>query len=128
MILIPPKSTRTEPCFPNTTLFRSLGGPDQGLDQRPHRKLPEPGDLKQEREGNAREGGLGYGKGAAVDRPQDDQRHQQQRAVGPQELAPLPPWGRRLPGISLPPAEPDGRSEEHTSELPSLLRISYAVI
>src|SRR3546814_2283252 len=39
-------------------------------------------------------------------------------------------WQRKLPAISsyrCPPAPPIRRSEEHTSELQSLMRISYAV-
>src|SRR3546814_8402882 len=39
--------------------------------------------------------------------------------------------GHRRPGIAVTgvagPEEPDARSEEHTSELQSLMRISYAV-
>src|SRR3546814_5665395 len=37
-------------------------------------------------------------------------------------------WGRRLIGkVASPTTEVDTRSEEHTSELQSLMRISYAV-
>src|SRR3546814_2433836 len=38
-----------------------------------------------------------------------------------------PPPGRSRPGRPPPPAGAYGRSEEHTSELQSLMRISYAV-
>src|SRR3546814_4455455 len=41
------------------------------------------------------------------------------------ECSPSPVYGRRCPK-SLPPRR-RGRSEEHTSELQSLMRISYAV-
>src|SRR3546814_8985005 len=38
-----------------------------------------------------------------------------------------PRWLPRTTGTRLPTAEADARSEEHTSELQSLMRISYAV-
>src|SRR3546814_2046720 len=37
------------------------------------------------------------------------------------------PQDRRLPGAAQDPDREDPRSEEHTSELQSLMRISYAV-
>src|SRR3546814_8442070 len=40
------------------------------------------------------------------------------------EIPRIPPPPDRHPGES---ARADGRSEEHTSELPSLMRLSYAV-
>src|SRR3546814_7099080 len=40
--------------------------------------------------------------------------------------APVPPWRERL-GLYWKLTRGDRRSEEHTSELPSLMRISYAV-
>src|SRR3546814_4258688 len=99
MIRRPPRSTRTDTLFPYTTLFRSLGGT-----QAP----PE-------------EGGRGR---VAVRRGtrRDGERHRIGSPVG----------RRRLPG-RLHAADLDlvdassSRSEEHTSELQSLMRISYAV-
>src|SRR3546814_6712258 len=87
----PPRSTRTDPLFPYTTLFRSRGSRQRRCRRRarPRRR----------------------GRGTAA------------------STCPLP----RTPGSA--PATPDAvprsksgnRSEEHTSELQSLMRISYAV-
>src|SRR3546814_2782619 len=104
MILRPPRSTRTDTLFPDTTLFRSAG------------------------------------RRNTLDRSIAEQWHPQGAApaLAPRSLpllrpqAPVHPrfgfegqeLGRgkqpRRPGIGL-------RSEEHTSELQSLMRISYAV-
>src|SRR3546814_994212 len=48
-----------------------------------------------------------------------------ERSSAPERTAPIAP----LPGesITAAPLSPVGRSEEHTSELQSLMRISYAV-
>src|SRR3546814_1750232 len=106
MIRRPPRPNRTDPSFPSTTLFRSLleqvlqlrsGDPDV---------LPGTGHLQQHRPDRWR------------------------------RIEPLPD-GARLPVASLAGAvlhrhghrgNPEARrSEEHTSELQSLMRISYAV-
>src|SRR3546814_5143094 len=99
----PPRSTRTDTIFPYTTLFRS---PDRaavagmragGRDSR--------GDVRATRDGEPRAAGgrAGLGRvprgGAGIHRPGA--------------------YGRRDAGAA--------RSEEHTSELQSLMRISYAV-
>src|SRR3546814_1708188 len=104
MIRRPPRSTRTDTLFPYTTLFRSDAHP-------PARS------------------------GAAV------------RPVPPSPAAPFPPaagaavhWHRRGRSVLAPPppstssrqgrrpiSEAAQRSEEHTSELQSLMRLSYAV-
>src|SRR3546814_6888899 len=97
MIRRPPRSTRTDTLFPYTTLFRSPGGIDEGV----HGV------------------GIALGGGAALR------------------------TGRVLPGRMVRQGiagaveadilgQGDGqlrhrRSEEHTSELQSLMRISYAV-
>src|SRR3546814_9689214 len=103
MIRRPPRSTRTDPLFPYTTLFRSLvfrsgvfrGGAfvrtvGDGVDPQ------HPGHLHAAR--LQRFGDIGQLGDAAIERPR------------PIELAKL-----------------IMRSEEHTSELQSLMRISYAV-
>src|SRR3546814_7559559 len=99
----PPRSTRTDTLFPYTTLFRSL----------PH-------------------GPLGDGARAAVNGVADPQRphgvpfashegqHGERRLRNPQ-AEPGRQAERQQIGDRL------GRSEEHTSELQSLMRISYAV-
>src|SRR3546814_8932427 len=99
MIRRPPRSTRTDTLFPYTTLFRS--------------GLPEDGQA-----------GLdpGRGDGRLLDRDLD--RAAARRTAGdlrPEVHQPEVRAGRsdRRPGRP--------RSEEHTSELQSLMRISYAV-
>src|SRR3546814_1446967 len=93
MIRPPPRSTRTYPLFPYTTLFRSL----QGGSDRPPRlgRLHHP-------VGDARLDGRHQFPGAFRDLP-------------------------RPAAVRRPAADHHARSEEHTSELQSLMRISYAV-
>src|SRR3546814_9419079 len=99
MIRRPPRSTRTDTLFPCTTLFRS---PDLA----------------------ARET-VAYDAVAAKPKPLG--------AVGADPNAPVlnppatvGPDGQIVPALQ-PGAQPAARSEEHTSELQSLMRISYAV-
>src|SRR3546814_3131716 len=89
MIRRPPRSTRTDPLFPYTTLFRSGADPVDG-----------PRTI---------------GIDPALDRARRDDRQQDHRRA--RSVA------RRDGGRSRASA----RSEEHTSELQSLMRISYAV-
>src|SRR3546814_1448379 len=122
MIRRPPRSTRTDTLFPYTTLFRSA-------------------DAEQAVVHGERAGGLAaFGAAPAEARYQSagarrelgDRGRWSWRAAGAQACR----AGRRA-GISCRPvarrgprrsgaARPD-RSEEHTSELQSLMRISYAV-
>src|SRR3546814_4688598 len=100
MLRRPPGSTRTDTLFPYTTLFRSLERRDPGL-------LPGPvpdGDLA----------GVDAEPGRAA-APAPAEQVEREGAVRV-DVADAP--ARR---IAL------GRSEEHTSELQSLMRISYAV-
>src|SRR3546814_7316347 len=95
---LPPRSTRTDTLFPYTTLFRSQ--PQQEDRQR----------------GQVEEIAVGAGlqqEGGAENRDGDGGED-----VGPRQEA-----------IELPAelGRPSCRSEEHTSELQSLMRISYAV-
>src|SRR3546814_4490822 len=105
MIRRPPRSTRTDPLFPYTTLFRShgffgSGCPDVAVD-------------------------IGFGPDRL------DKVHEFMRAegVGIDDPAPFGvDAGRAIlarPDAVAPVIE---RSEEHTSELQSLMRISYAVL
>src|SRR3546814_2255642 len=95
MIRRPPRSTRTDPLFPYTTLFRSRRGDrrrqgDQNVRLLRQRLLPR-----------APRGRPPGRRGA--------------------EVSERPPLQARRPQRSR------ARSEEHTSELQSLMRISYAV-
>src|SRR3546814_4759217 len=101
MIRRPPRSTRTDTLFPYTTLFRSLALPGRCRGGRPCRSLPRQSHPK-----------LGAGRrrrrgDAAVLNPLAEAMTEDRL---PTEL-----WVRAH------------RSEEHTSELQSLMRISYAV-
>src|SRR3546814_2677032 len=110
MIRRPPRSTRTDTLFPYTTLFRSLPlEAGQGL-----------GQLRQQR-------------AADVARPdQSDRqavRRQPEGGVRDAQRARGLGGGNRHRDVALARALGDRphRSEEHTSELQSLMRISYAV-
>src|SRR3546814_5027601 len=103
MIRRPPRSTRTDTLFPYTTLFRSYRARARNLYARGRRK-----------------GRFSRRSRDAPDRP----RHAAPRRIRP--------YGRRLGGgdggaRSESPCIAGHRSEEHTSELQSLMRISYAV-
>src|SRR3546814_8493447 len=136
MIPRPPRSTRTEPLFPYTTLFRSVApvglrlGPAVALEVRIRRSpgarmviaAPEIGlpDLDA-RIRDLASGGI------------ENQPVQVERRA----LRPLRPPGDRDQVVVRIEREhrrverafslPRRRSEEHTSELQSLMRISYAV-
>src|SRR3546814_4401341 len=99
----PPRSTRTDTLFPYTTLFRSHGDPCREVERgarpgRRHPDLPVPARRLRDRGRHLRDGRNATGEFRAL------------RVARHDELAAL---GRR--------------SEEHTSELQSLMRISYAV-
>src|SRR3546814_8059806 len=97
MIRRPPRSTRTDTLFPYTTLFRSCAHSDR------HRDPPSPASPA---------------------------RHRAARVI-----ARSPPCPAALPRRSVTGGSrgnryrrrAPSRSEEHTSELQSLMRISYAV-
>src|SRR3546814_9992975 len=102
MIRRPPRSTRTDTLFPYTTLFRS--------EQQFTARTAERANACQMEEG---------GGGVAP----------------PDEAKSVDPVARKRPVKTAAPQPPrphclchhDRRSEEHTSELQSLMRISYAV-
>src|SRR3546814_6748415 len=98
MLRRPPRSTRTDTLFPYTTLFRSRRGvPAVAADRRRLGTRPRPA----------------------------------QGPAGADELTPGLPcphparYRRRSRTVTI--GSPRGRSEEHTSELQSLMRNSYAV-
>src|SRR3546814_2274044 len=99
MIRRPPRSTRTDTLFPYTTLFRS----DVPQASGPGRGGRQCGLPAARHEARGRGAGSGAGE-AGVDHAAQAVRVRVLRAD-----------------------EGRGRSEEHTSELQSLMRISYAV-
>src|SRR3546814_1889215 len=128
MIRRPPRSTRTDTLFPYTTLFRSRAS--QWLASAPPHPLPSQGrELLQEQR---------------VDRSAAGQRVKllQQAGAGAQHVVNAQPGALAQVVQRLDPRrrgafrtevgdaagiDPQVRSEEHTSELQSLMRISYAV-
>src|SRR3546814_6488425 len=99
MIRRPPRSTRTDTLFPYTTLFRSV-----------HAKARRRGDKRYSR--RARRVRREKGR-------RSRQSHLLRASASPREQRSL----RSLRSLR----EFCSRSEEHTSELQSLMRISYAV-
>src|SRR3546814_8434218 len=94
----PPRSTRTDTLFPYTTLFRSVGQHRPAIGESDGRKA-------------ARTTARGDDVGAAATGEFGDQRDEALGMAAPDHFV----------------AIIDDRSEEHTSELQSLMRISYAV-
>src|SRR3546814_10919163 len=106
MIRRPPRSTRTDTLFPYTPLFRSI-----------RNRAPAPPCPAPEGRALAR---LPVFRGLAI--------------LFPHLSYPLRPLGilyaetpGNIPAVCPLPPTPPGRSEEHTSELRSLMRISSAV-
>src|SRR3546814_7132310 len=105
MIRRPPRSTRTYTLVPYTTLFRS--GPE-----------PAAGEFPLSRPDRRRQDGVDQiPRRIPVRRQQRHGPYRHERVHG-EALGRSP--DRRASGLC-------GRSEEHTSELQSLMRISYAV-
>src|SRR3546814_9542402 len=100
MLRRPPRSTRTDTLFPYPTLFRSHADREDAID-------PEGG--QQRTAGDRADHAAGI-VGADVD------RHGRAHALRPGRIADQHAADRIV-----------GRSEEHTSELQSLMRTSYAV-
>src|SRR3546814_9299238 len=128
MIRRPPRSTRKDTLGPYTTLFRSLSARPGDARRQPGRSLC--GRVHAARRRAAlRRGRARVARGLV----HEDVLH---RDGGPDRRQGGPdPWRRRLyardRGRALLPrcaCLPHLRSEEHTSELQSLLRISYAVL
>src|SRR3546814_2366521 len=117
MIRRPPRSTRTDTLFPYTTLFRSIAD-----DVNPRRIDAQRGEIIFRRIGAALTerdiivAGTAF-VGMAFQRDADGRV-----ALQPLRLA---AQRRLILGVAIILVEI--RSEEHTSELPSLMRLSYAV-
>src|SRR3546814_5169503 len=110
MVLGPPRSQRTDTLFPYTTLFRSKPG-RRGKDLATHFGQCEP--LSQER-GMREIGRSAYHHPAGSERSGGGRIAVRFAAIRHRRHA-------RREAVAL------CRSEEHTSELQSLMRISYAV-
>src|SRR3546814_9086709 len=112
MIRRPPRSTRTDTLFPYTTLFRSARH-SVNLDQRIVRlRYAEPPTDNHMHK-------LGDGRIEIVSANKE---------LASADLGKTPKAFTSLKGANAPALKfPTGRSEEHTSELQSLIRISYAV-
>src|SRR3546814_2296801 len=115
----PPRSTRPDPLFPFTTLFRSPRGAAAPRRPRRHRIV---GGARLRRRGEG-DRSRPDGRGGARPRGPRAATHIGGGGAGA---------GARIRGDShmrkiLETLQPLGRSEEHTSELQSLMRNSYAV-
>src|SRR3546814_8904320 len=108
----PPRSTRTDTLFPYTTLFRSRDVRDKG--DRRAELADRARETENERREHAGERKRQADRAKGVPAP---------RAQGPRRAlqSPVDPLDRQ------PHRAHHQRSEEHTSELQSLMRISYAV-
>src|SRR3546814_6934107 len=113
MLRRPPRSTLTDPPFPYTTLFRSDAEPAQE-----GRDVDAPADAQGPIGEHLWRARVPVGPANVVQARQPEVvRHD------PEQLSVPGPLRRRLAQLAV-----DGaRSEEHTSELQSLMRISYAV-
>src|SRR3546814_10731724 len=105
MIRPPPRSTRTDTLFPYTTLFRS-DARDLGGEYRDAHRRAAPAQRKHFAEHDPHDPA-----------PTQREAHLERDEGGHRGIARRP---GRLAGT-------EDRSEEHTSELQSLMRISYAV-
>src|SRR3546814_9476332 len=130
MIRRPPRSTRTDTLFPYTTLFRSLADPDaDARKEQLHEILREPAHCGHRRPDGERSGDQADAVGAllvGITRDRNAEQRIEDRKGRPGEQAEF--------GVAELQAvldrfgeDVDDRSEEHTSELQSLMRISYSV-
>src|SRR3546814_2845124 len=109
MLRRPPRSTRTDPLFPHTTLFRSGPFAEREKDG------PRPAPCRHH----------GDRAGRQLRDPHQVRRSARHRHLQlVLSLRPRPREGGALERLSRGAGT---RSEEHTSELQSLMRISYAV-
>src|SRR3546814_5306485 len=131
MIRRPPRSTRTDTLFPYTTLFRSLlrrmdaERTVSPADNDPFQQSVAAGRLRKLKEMDLAED-IGGGRYRLVEGLEDTLRRMGERGdiirLMQRELT-----ARRLNRAGVESVVTTDRSEEHTSELQSLMRISYAV-
>src|SRR3546814_1677495 len=122
MIPLPPRSTRTDTLFPYTTLFLSTIAVTRFTADRKEFRVQSPKPM------SCRPwlaailvavSGLAYAQEPQADAPAP--------AVAAPDVVFVPPRDPPLPLLwQASDADNTVRSEEHTSELPSLMRISYA--
>src|SRR3546814_10444749 len=112
MIRRPPRSTRTDTLFPYTTLFRSVHREDLGIEPICRELAIAPSSYHEHAARSA-----DPGRRPARAQRDDEIREQIKRA----HEASFGLYGARKVWHQM------RRSEEHTSELQSLMRISYAV-
>src|SRR3546814_3607796 len=120
MIRRPPRSNRTDTPFPYTTLFRSRAEVSQGQDRAVAALHLRPRGLGQRRQRIGRDV-LGDGEvlaGQAVEEVAADRFARRVGDAVDEDVEAVAPALAELG---------EARSEEHTSELQSLMRISYAV-
>src|SRR3546814_1018341 len=124
MIRRPPRATRTDTLFPYTTLFRS-GGFEAAIDLRSGDKIADDVSEVLRTQGiNAETRYLGNGVVEASGRFED--MDAMREAASSRAMDDVPGVTKVLVRNFV-PADQLKRSEEHTSELQSLMRISYAV-
>src|SRR3546814_8708453 len=111
MIRRPPRSTRTDTLFPYTTLFRSWLG-------RIGRAQID------EQQAGSRWRRMIFGKVRHVYRSANKGKVRKRSPVTVKSAFAM---AGATGGTAISPMPPGSRSEEHTSELQSLMRISYAV-
>src|SRR3546814_7572068 len=142
MIRVPPRSTRTDTLFPYTTLLRSPRRERRLFNERvsPEQDLIAARTAATEarialrlaqQQVSAAGGGGGALNRIAINAPLSGQVVARSVTLGQTvaadaELFRVANLGRVAVTLALSPADA-GRSEEHTSELQSLMRISYAV-
>src|SRR3546814_4650938 len=118
MLRRPPRSTRTDTLVPYTTLFRSALEPLRGTG---HRRGWRCRAARRHRQGDA-----GGDAAAMLQEGWNALLERHHRVSGEQWARCHQPSGRADARRER-TQEPGTRSEEHTSELQSLMRISYAV-
>src|SRR3546814_8666110 len=116
MIRPPPSSTRTDTLFPYTTLFRSSSESDQKRDTRPRTTTGCPGERSS------------TPPARPIDQPPGDIHETEPWTIGVAGEIARPRSTSCDDSATSPLKGRDcARSAEHTSELQSLMRISYAV-
>src|SRR3546814_4001411 len=125
MIRRPPRSTRTDTLFPYTTLFRSMDARFAALSDWTRERFPAFGEPTFRWSGQVLEpmdfmpfSGRNPGDLRIFVHSGDSGQGITNGVAGALTIAPL---------VADAPARSADRSEEHTSELPSLMRNSYAV-